>query len=104
MRYSFYDLPEYREKQARITKSNIVKGVYEHLKKSEKRLCARDCCNKVFTAPHSDPKKFCSRNCAATVNNSKRKWPKNIKQKIAKAAMGRHSPFKGVLKIPRVTT
>lgn len=104
MRYSFYDSPEYREKQARITKSNAAKGIYEHLKRLEQRLCIRDGCGAVFTASHSDPKRFCSRNCAATVNNSKRKWPESVKQKIAKAATGKPSPFKGVLKIPRVTT
>ncbi len=103
MRYSFYDSPDYRNKQAQITKSNIAKGVYQHIKKTEQRLCARDGCGKAFTVIPSDPKRFCSRNCAATVNNSKREWPESIKKKIAKAGTGRASPFKGVLKVPRVT-
>lgn len=103
MRYSFYDSPEYKEKQAQLTKSNAEKGVYEHLKKSEQRLCARDGCGKVFVTSPSNPKRFCSQSCAATVNNSKRKWPESVKKKIAEAGMGRPGPYKGVLKVPRVS-
>ncbi len=103
MLYSFYDSPEYRNKQARVTKNNAKKGIYEHLKKSERRNCARDGCGEVFITFHSDPKRFCSRSCAITVNNSKRKWPESVKQKIAKAAKNRASPSKGILKVPRVS-
>lgn len=103
MRDSFYDLPEYRNKQARITKGNVAKGVYEHLKRKEQRLCIRDGCGKIFVVSPSDPKKFCSQSCAATVNNSKRKWPESVKRKIAEAGRGREGPLKGVLKVPRIT-
>lgn len=38
------------------------------------------------------------------VNNSKRKWPESVKRKIAQAAKGRQGPFKGIQKVPRVTS
>ncbi|MFZ2167889.1 MAG: hypothetical protein WAV50_03410 [Minisyncoccia bacterium] len=103
MRYSFYDSPEYRDKQARITRGNVAKGVYKSLKKEEERLCARDGCGDFFVTFPSNPKKFCSQSCAATVNNSKRIWSEDIKRKISEAAKGRPNSLKGVLKVPRVT-
>lgn len=103
MRYPFYDSPEYRDKQAKITKGNVAKGVYAGLKKTEERLCARNSCDKVFAVSPSDPKRFCSQGCAAMVNNSKRTWTESTRQKISESAIGRPSPFKGVLKVPRIT-
>lgn len=104
MRYSFYDSPEYRSKQAQITKSNTAKGVYKHLRKEESRVCAWGGCGQIFTVTPSDPKKFCSRSCAVIANNSKRKWSESVKRKIAEAATGKPGPFKGVFKVPRVTS
>lgn len=66
-------------------------------------MCARNDCGKIFITSHSDPRRFCSQSCAATVNNSKRKWSEDIKQKIAEAARNRPGPSKGILKVPRVT-
>lgn len=104
MRYSFYDSPEYRDKQARITKTNIAKGVYEHLKKQESRVCARPVCSSSFIVTPSDPKKFCSQRCATITNNSGRIVPESVRRKIAQAGLNKPSPFKGVTKVPRVTS
>lgn len=103
MRYSFYDSPEYRRKQSQITRRNAAKGAYAHLRKSERRLCAREGCPVTFEASPSDPKKFCSQSCAAIVTNMKRRWSEAVKKKIAKTASGRSGPNKGVIKVPRVT-
>ncbi len=72
MRHSYYDKPEYRNKQSKIARRNHRKGIYKHLNKHEKRECARKECQEVFMVARHDFKKYCSRSCAAKVNNSKR--------------------------------
>lgn len=103
MRLTFYDSPGYRSKQAAITKANAARGVYDHLKKQERRRCARTECGKVFTATPSNPKKFCGSSCAAKVNNIGRSWPVRVKRKIARSMMGKAGPMKGIQKVPRLT-
>jgi len=68
----FYNSVAYRERQAEITKKNWQMGIYDFLRKQEKRQCANPECGKWFEAQLADPKKFCSRKCAAQVNNPKR--------------------------------
>ena len=75
----------YKEKQAKITRENWGKGVYDFRIKQEERRCARKGCRLIFKAQPSDVKKFCSRSCAAKVNNPKRaKINSTDKEKIKK--------------------
>lgn len=69
---SFYNSITYKKRQAKITKENWQKGIYNFFRKREKRRCANPDCRKWFEVQLSDPKKFCSRKCAAKVNNPKR--------------------------------
>ena len=103
MSRDFYHSQEYREKQSAIMKANWRNGLFDFHYKREKRVCARKECNKTFEVIISDPKIYCSRSCAAKINNVKRgPRPKVVKLKIAKALEGRESPFKGIIKVPRV--
>lgn len=104
MRYAFYDSPEYREKQAHITKNNTEKGLYAHLKKQERRVCARTGCDASFIVSPSDPKRYCSQRCATIANNSGRILPESVRRKIAQAALNKPNSFKGVMKVPRATS
>jgi len=69
---SFYNSIIYKERQAEIARKNWQNGIYDFLRKREKRKCANNECGKWFEANPADPKKFCSRKCAAQVNNPKR--------------------------------
>jgi len=83
-------------------KENWRKGLFDFLYKREKRICAREGCDRAFEVIVSDPKIYCGHRCSAKVNNVKRgSHPEEVKSKIAKALRGRESPYKGVMKIPR---
>lgn len=103
MNRSFYGSSEYRKKQAEITRRNVARGLYAHLKKREHRICARPDCEDSFEVIPASPKRYCSRRCAAKVNNSGRTLSLETKNKIAKAATGKKSPFKGLILVERLT-
>ena len=86
-------------------KENWEKGIFNFHYKREKRICARSGCNQVFRVTYSDPKIYCSRNCAVSVNNEKR-YPLSpeTRLRIAKSLKGTKSPFKGLIKVPRIKT
>ncbi len=73
MKAAFYNSPDYKKRQSTLIKSAWKNGAYNHLRKTEKRICARDKCNKSFLSVPSDLKKYCSHSCAAKINNSQRK-------------------------------
>jgi hypothetical protein len=81
MKPAFYDSPSYKKKQSTLTKLAWRKGLYNHLRKIEKRICARNKCGKSFWAIPSDPKKYCSHSCAIKVNNSQRKQSSRLDKK-----------------------
>lgn len=83
-------------------KENWKKGLFDSIKKGEKRLCKRDNCGSIFETTPSDPKKYCSHKCSAIVSNLGRIQSEETRIKIGKASLGRKSPFKGALKVPRV--
>jgi len=86
-------------------KENWREGLFNFHYKREKRICAREGCNQIFEVTPSDPKIYCSQNCAAGVNNKKRNpLPLETRLKIAKSLKGTKSPFKGVIKVPRIKT
>ncbi len=103
MRHAFYDSEAYRHKQSQRTTRNQRNGVYEHLKKEVIRACERNGCKKAFSVNAADPKRYCSNGCAATVNNSKRRWSIDVKQKISNAHKGKKSPLKGTILVPRLS-
>lgn len=98
----FYDSQEYRAKQSATTKRNWEQGHFVFLRKEEKRRCKRKNCHQIFITIPSNPKVFCSSSCAAYVNNSKRIWPDEVKQKIALSLTGKKSPYKGVPRVARI--
>jgi len=98
----FYKQKEYRELQSKIMKENWKKGIFDIIRKREKRLCKRERCGNIFETKPSDPKIYCSHKCAAIVANTGRIQSEETKSKIAKALVGTKSPYKGVLKVPRV--
>ena len=103
MSHNFYHLKEYREKQSAIMKKNWEKGFFNFRYKNEKRICARIECGKIFEVKPSDPRIYCSKSCATKVNNIKRgSLSDEVKLKIATTLKGRKSPYKGVIKVPRV--
>ena len=69
---TFYNSLAYKERQSEIARENWRKGIYDFLRKQEKRQCANSNCGKWFEAQLSDVKKFCSRKCAAQINNPQR--------------------------------
>ena len=84
-------------------RENWEKGLFNFLYKREKRKCARKECDKIFEVKKSDPKIYCSNSCAAQVNNKKRKPPSlEARLKASEALKGTKSPFKGILKVPRI--
>jgi len=99
---NFYKNKEYREKQSSIMKENWKKGVFDVIKKNEDRICKRIECKNIFQIIPSDPKVYCSRSCSGKVNNVGRITSEETKLKIAKSLIGTKSPFKGLLKVPRV--
>ncbi len=100
---SFYNTKEYKEKQSAITKENWKRGIFDFRFKREKRICDRRGCGRTFEVIPSNPKIYCSQSCAARVNNKNRKPPsQETRLKVAKSLKGKRSPFKGVIKVPRV--
>jgi hypothetical protein len=98
-----YNKKEYKEKQSAIMKENWKKGLFDSIRKREKRICIKEGCNKIFEVIPSNPKVYCCHSCSAKVNNVKRgPLSEETKLKIAKALIGTKSPYKGVLKVPRV--
>jgi len=104
----FYNTREYKGKQSAITKENWKRGIFDFRYKREKRRCARKECGKVFKVIPSDPQVYCSQSCSCKVNNMKRgPLSKKTRLKISKVLQRRRlkgfkSPFKGVIKVPRV--
>lgn len=104
MSKNFYTSEEYKKKQSVLTKRNWRRGFFNFLVKRKKRVCSREECRKSFeVAPH-DPKIYCSSRCAATINNKNRILPEEVRKKISRSLLGTQSPFKGVIKVPRIKT
>ncbi|MDP2966976.1 MAG: hypothetical protein Q8N87_01010 [bacterium] len=79
----FYNSIAYKERQSEIAMKNWQIGIYDFLRKQEKRQCVNPECGKCFEVKPADTKKFCSRKCAAQVNNPKRSnMSFQIKEKI----------------------
>jgi len=103
MVYDFYNSNDYKKRQSIIAKENWKKGIFDFHFKRVKRICARKRCGKIFEVIPSNPKIYCSQNCAAIVNNKKRKPPSlETRLKVAEALKGTKSPFKGIVKVPRL--
>ena len=86
-------------------KENWEKVFFDFHYKREKRICAREGCNRIFKVTHSDPQIYCSQNCSASVNNRKRgPLSSETRLKITKSLKGLKSPFKEVIKVPRIKT
>ena len=68
----FYNSITYKERQSEIARKNWQIGIYDFLRKQEKRQCINPNCRRWFEIKPADTKKFCSRKCAAQVNNPKR--------------------------------
>lgn len=81
MTLAFYSSSSYKKKQSTLTKKGWRNNVYNHLRKTEKRICVRDKCSKSFLSIPSDPKKYCSCSCAIKVNNSQRKQNLKLDEK-----------------------
>lgn len=62
----------FRKRQSEITKAAWRNGVYDFLRKNEKRKCKNSQCGYNFIAKPHDKKIYCCSSCAAIVNNSKR--------------------------------
>jgi hypothetical protein len=107
MRPTFYQSDEYRRRQSEITRRNVEKGVYRHLKRREQRTCNRENCNQAFEVRLSDPKKFCSRGCSAKVTNRARTQSVETRKKISASLQNRPTfdkegkPRKGQKLVPR---
>jgi len=69
---NFYNSVAYIDRQSEITRKNWQIGLYDFLRKREKRQCANTECGKWFEVMPADLKRFCSRKCAAKINNPKR--------------------------------
>ncbi len=98
----FYNSKMYRERQCFLTKQNWLLGKFDGLKKCITEKCANLLCDKEFIKTPSDPKKFCSKSCAVAVNNKSRILSEGTKRKISVSLLGKMSPFKGIIKIPRL--
>lgn len=102
MTHNFYSQKEYRETQSEITKKNWDAGVFNFMRKKEKRTCKREGCKNIFEVIPSDPKIYCSHACAALVNNAKRGPMSDVqKKKISRTLTGRKNPYAGKIKVPR---
>lgn len=102
MAHHFYAKKEYQGLQSRIMKENWRKGLFDAIRKREKRICKRKECGGFFEVKPSDPKVYCSHACSAKVTNIGKIQSEETKLKIGKASLGKPSPFKGVLKVPRI--
>jgi hypothetical protein len=93
-----YNKREYKEKQSAIMKENWHKGLFDFIRKREKRKCKREGCDNIFEVTPSDAKMYCCMSCSGMVNNVGRIQSEETKLKIAKALAGRRNPYKGILK------
>src|SRR3989344_4113027 len=99
----FYSSRQYKETQRSKTKAAWERGSFDFLYKRNYRVCARAECGIKFEVSASNPKKYCSSSCCAKVSNRARgSLSVETKKKIAVAMTGKHSLYKGVIKIPRV--
>lgn len=83
-------------------KRNWSNGAFDFHRERTVRICKRSGCQKVFEVTPSDPKRYYSQRCSGLVNNASRTLSEETKRRIAFAMKGKVSPFKGVIKIPRV--
>ncbi|MEK7540904.1 MAG: hypothetical protein AAB529_01545 [Patescibacteria group bacterium] len=97
---NFYNDKKYKERQSLTMKENWKKGLFDSIRKREKRICKG--CNKIFEVIPSSPKIYCSHSCAAKDANLGRIQFEETRIKIGKASMGRKSPYKGIFKTPRI--
>lgn len=81
----FYNSVVYKERQSEVTRKNWQKGIYNFLRKREKRQCTNPDCGNWFEIQLADIRKFCSRKCAAQVNNLQRS---NMSSKMKERMMG----------------
>lgn len=103
MARDFYHSKEYKERQSIITKKNWERGIFDFRFKREQRKCVRKECDSIFEVIPSDPKIYCSQRCAALINNKERNPPsQETRLKVSKSLKGSRSPFKGLIKVPRV--
>lgn len=102
MAHNSYHKKEYQELQSKIMKENWRKGLFDFVRKRENRKCKREGCNNIFEVTPSDPKVYCSKHCSVAANNIGRLHSTKTKLKIAKALIGTVSPYKGIIKVPRV--
>ncbi|OGD25818.1 hypothetical protein A2819_02140 [Candidatus Azambacteria bacterium RIFCSPHIGHO2_01_FULL_40_24] len=100
MSQDFYNDTEYKERQSVIMKENWRKGLFDSIRKREKRTCKG--CGKIFEVIPSDPKIYCGHKCSAIVANFGRIQSADTKLKIGKALLGTKSLYKGIVKTPRV--
>lgn len=102
-KHGFYASPSYRKRQSEHTKAIWESGRFDFLYKKEIRICRRQGCDISFEVLPSDEKRYCSSRCAALVNNKKRgRLSEETREKISKSLKGTASPWKGVIKVPRV--
>lgn len=102
MSHYSYDKKEYQDLQNRIMKENWREGLFDVIRKRENRLCKRKECRNFFEITPSNPKIYCSHRCSAIATNKGKIQSKETKLKIGRASVGRKSPFKGILKTPRI--
>lgn len=82
----FYTDPEYKKKQAEISRRNWAAGIYNHkIKQLVTKSCKNPDCNNTFSLKPYDHKTYCSQHCSALVNNPGRKMTELTKMKISKA-------------------
>lgn len=92
-RHFSYSDPEYRKKQAEITKKYWRLGTFDFKVKPKIELtCQNPKCSKCFyVEPHNSLiRKYCSRSCSAIVNSPGRIMPEVVKLKISQALKGSH--------------
>ena len=102
MSHGSYHEKEYQELQSRIMKENWKKGLFDSIRKREHRICKRESCGNIFETKLSDPRVYCSHSCSAKVGNMGRIQSQETRLKIGRTSLGRKSPFKGILKVPRI--
>ena len=102
MKSSFYNDPKYVKMQSLIMVENWKKGLFDSIRKREKRICKRKECGNIFEVKPSDPKVYCSHGCSAIIANTGRTQSEQTRLKIGRAQVGTKSPLKGILKVPRV--
>lgn len=107
-RSAIYNSIEYRNKLSELSRKAWQRGAYTHLlARIEKRKCRRIDCTNFFTTKERDVKQFCSKNCATTYNNFAR-MPMSLRTRlkigasVRKARLGKISPQKGKIIVPRL--